>query len=141
MSRRPGAPGRPAGRDAGGWRGPGRVLDDGVSQCIFCRIVVGDIPADVVASGQRVIAFRDLNPQAPTHVLVIPREHHENVGALASSDPDALTELVMIGVGIAEQESGGQFRLVFNTGVETGQSVFHVHGHVLGGRRMTWPPG
>jgi histidine triad (HIT) family protein len=74
-------------------------------------------------------------------VLVIPREHHENVGALASADPEALTELVVIGAGIAEQESGGHFRLVFNTGTETGQSVFHVHGHVLGGRRMTWPPG
>jgi histidine triad (HIT) family protein len=112
-----------------------------VSECIFCRIVAGEIPADVVATGQRVIAFRDLNPQAPTHVLVIPRDHHENVGALAAADPEALAELVTTAAGIADQKSGGQFRLVFNTGTETGQTVFHVHGHVLGGRRMTWPPG
>ena len=112
-----------------------------VSECIFCRIVAGEIPAEVVATGQRVIAFRDLNPQAPTHVLVIPRDHHQNVGALAAADPEALAELVSIGAGIADQESGGQFRLVFNTGTDTGQTVFHVHGHVLGGRLMTWPPG
>ncbi len=112
-----------------------------VTECIFCRIVAGEIPADVVVTGRRVIAFRDLNPQAPTHVLVIPRDHHENVGALAAADPEALAELVTTADGIADQESGGQFRLVFNTGTETGQTVFHVHGHVLGGRRMTWPPG
>ena len=112
-----------------------------VSECIFCRIVAGEIPADVVVTGQRVIAFRDLNPQAPTNVLAIPRDHHENVGALAAADPEALAELVTTAARIAEQQSGGQFRLVFNTGTETGQTVFHVHGHVLGGRRMTWPPG
>jgi len=112
-----------------------------VTECLFCRIVAGEIPAEVVRTGDRVIAFRDVNPQAPTHVLVVSREHHENVAALALADPEALAELVTLGADIARAEAGGDFRLVFNTGAEAGQSVFHVHGHVLGGRRMTWPPG
>lgn len=111
-----------------------------VDDCIFCKIAAGDIPADLVAEGERVMAFRDLSPQAPTHVLVIPRDHHENVGELAG-DPAAMAELVATAARIAEQECGGQYRLVFNTGAAAGQSVFHVHGHVLGGRGMTWPPG
>lgn len=111
-----------------------------VTDCIFCRIASGDIPADLVAQGERVVAFRDLNPQAPTHVLVIPRDHHENVGELAT-DPAALAELAAVAAQVAADECDGQYRLVFNTGAAAGQSVFHVHGHVLGGRGMTWPPG
>jgi histidine triad (HIT) family protein len=111
-----------------------------VTDCLFCKIVTGQIPANLVADGERVLAFRDLNPQAPTHVLVIPRDHHENVGALAA-DPAALAELVAMAASIAAAECAGQYRLVFNTGEAAGQSVFHVHGHVLGGRGMTWPPG
>ena len=112
-----------------------------MSGCIFCRIVEGEIPAAIVRSAEHVIAFRDLDPQAPTHVLVVPRAHHENVCALAAADPAALAQLVTVAQGIAEAEADGQWRLVFNTGAAAGQSVFHVHGHVLAGRAMTWPPG
>jgi histidine triad (HIT) family protein len=109
--------------------------------CIFCGIVAGDIPGDVVARTDRVLAFRDLNPQAPTHVLVIPLDHYRNVTELAAGDPQALAELAAVASRIAQEEAGGPFRLVFNTGAEVGQSVFHVHGHVLAGRSFTWPPG
>lgn len=112
-----------------------------MSECIFCRIVTGEIPAQVVQSGEHVIAFRDLNPQAPTHVLVVPKTHHENVGDLALADPQALAELVTVGHRIAATEADAGWRLVFNTGPAAGQAVYHVHGHVLGGRAMTWPPG
>jgi histidine triad (HIT) family protein len=108
--------------------------------CIFCKIVAGDIPADVVTRTDRVLAFRDLNPQAPTHALVVPLDHHRDVVELAAADPEALAELVAVGAEVAK-EAGGPFRLVFNTGAEVGQSVFHVHGHVLAGRSFTWPPG
>ncbi len=111
------------------------------TDCLFCRIVAGEIPADVVLRGERVVAFRDIDPQAPTHVLVVPFEHHVDVGALAAAEPAALAELVRVGRRVAADEGHDQFRLVFNTGAEAGQSVFHVHGHVLAGRVMTWPPG
>jgi histidine triad (HIT) family protein len=110
--------------------------------CLFCGIVAGDVPAEVVKIGQRVIAFRDVNPQAPLHVLVIPRDHHRDVPELAATDPEALAEIVEVAASLAAGESGsGAFRLVFNTGRESGQSVFHVHGHVLAGRSFRWPPG
>lgn len=109
--------------------------------CLFCRIVAGEVPADLVASDERVLAFRDVMPQAPLHVLVVPRAHHVDVGALAVADPEALIALVQMGSAIAAAQARGQFRLVFNSGPEAGQSVFHVHGHVLGGRSLTWPPG
>ncbi len=109
--------------------------------CLFCKVAAGDVEADVVTSTDRVVAFRDVNPQAPLHVLVIPRDHHADVGALAHQDAETLAELVRVGSSVAADEAEGQFRLVFNTGRQTGQSVFHVHGHVLGGRSMTWPPG
>jgi histidine triad (HIT) family protein len=109
--------------------------------CIFCAIAAGQIPADIVTRTDRVLAFRDANPQAPTHVLVISLDHHRNVVELAAADPQTLAELVAVGSEIAQKEAGGAFRLVFNTGAEVGQSVFHVHGHVLAGRSFTWPPG
>lgn len=109
--------------------------------CLFCRIAAGEIPADVVAQDEQVVAFRDLTPKAPVHVLVVPREHHVDVGALATSAPDLLVALVRMGSAIAQDEAAGQFRLVFNSGPSAGQSVYHVHGHVLAGRTMTWPPG
>lgn len=111
------------------------------ADCLFCKLVAGDIPATVVARGERVLAFRDIDPQAPTHVLVIPLDHHRDVPALAAADPATLAELVAVGAQVAADEAGGPFRLVFNTGAEVGQSVFHVHGHVLAGRSFTWPPG
>ena len=109
--------------------------------CIFCKIAAGDVPAEVVTSTDRVLAFRDTNPQAPTHALVITREHHRDVPALADADPAALAELVAVGARVATDDADGQFRLVFNTGSGVGQSVFHVHGHVLAGRGFAWPPG
>ena len=110
--------------------------------CIFCAIVAGDIPADVVRATDRAVAFRDLDPQAPTHVLVVPRAHHENAAALAAADPEVLAELLEVAAAVAEKDGlDGAYRLVFNTGAEAGQSVFHAHLHLLGGRPMTWPPG
>ncbi len=109
--------------------------------CLFCGIVTGDVPGDVVRRTEKVVAFRDLRPQAPTHVLVIPTDHHPDVTALAAADPAALAELVQVGAQIAAADGPGAYRLVFNTGAEVGQSVFHVHGHVLAGRSFGWPPG
>ncbi|GAB3593940.1 histidine triad nucleotide-binding protein [Angustibacter peucedani] len=110
-------------------------------ECLFCRIVSGEIPADVVAQDELAVAFRDLEPQAPLHVLVVPRAHHRDVGALAQADPDSLVAVARLAAQVAGDENGGQFRFVFNSGAQAHQSVFHVHGHVLGGRDMTWPPG
>lgn len=109
--------------------------------CIFCRIAAGQVPAEVVGQGERVVAFRDLNPQAPVHVLVVPRAHHATVTDLAAADPAALAELVQVAAQIADREADGSYRLVFNTGEAAGQTVGHVHGHVLAGRSLTWPPG
>lgn len=109
--------------------------------CIFCRIAAGEIPAEVVQSTEQVVAFRDLNPQAPTHLLVVPRAHYPDAPALATAAPLVLAELVTVGARLADQAANGQFRLVFNTGEQAGQSVFHVHGHVLAGRQFGWPPG
>lgn len=112
-----------------------------VADCVFCRIVEGRLPADVVVSTPRILAFRDIAPQAPVHVVVIPKEHHTDVGALAAVDPATLGELVEVANEVAEREADGEYRLVFNTGPDSGQSVFHAHGHVLAGRRLSWPPG
>jgi histidine triad (HIT) family protein len=110
--------------------------------CVFCGIVAGDVPAEVVKIGRRVVAFKDINAQAPLHALVIPRQHHRDVQALAAADPEALAELVEVAAGLAAGVGeDGAFRLVFNTGTQAGQSVFHAHGHVVAGRRFGWPPG
>jgi histidine triad (HIT) family protein len=115
---------------------------DDVSECLFCRIASGEIPAEIVHSTESVVAFRDLAPQAPVHVLVIPREHHENAAALAQSAPQTAVDLVNAAAVVADLEGlAGQYRLVFNTGSEAGQSVYHTHLHLLGGRPMGWPPG
>jgi histidine triad (HIT) family protein len=108
---------------------------------LFCKVVAGDVPADVVRRDDRVVAFRDIDPQAPTHVLVVPVDHHSDVGALAAADGDLLADVVRVGAQIAADECQGEFRLVFNTGRAAHQSGFHVHGHVLGGRSLGWPPG
>ena len=111
-------------------------------ECLFCSMVAGDVQPDVVHETATTLAFRDIDPQAPTHVLVVPRAHHRDVTALTADDPDLLTDLMRAVAAVAEQEGlGGAFRLVLNTGAEAGQSVFHVHAHVLGGRRFGWPPG
>jgi histidine triad (HIT) family protein len=110
--------------------------------CLFCKIVAGDIPADVVHSTDTTVAFRDIEPQAPTHVLVIPRSHHANAAELAEAEPQATLDLFSAAATVAEQDGLGEgYRLVFNTGPAAHQTVFHAHLHVLGGRSMGWPPG
>ncbi len=109
--------------------------------CLFCRIVSGEIPAQEVYRNDRVLAFRDIAPVAPTHVLVIPVSHVENLGEL--TDPALAGALLLAAAEVARreglEESG--YRVVLNTGRDAGQSVDHVHAHVLGGRNMQWPPG
>jgi histidine triad (HIT) family protein len=112
-----------------------------MDDCLFCKIVAGDIPAEVVHSTERTVAFRDLNAQAPLHVLVVPKEHYDNAAALAAGDPAASAELVTTAAAVAAAGGYDDYRLVFNTGAGAGQSVFHTHVHVLAGRSMSWPPG
>ena len=109
--------------------------------CLFCKIVAGDLPADRVLESERTIAFRDISPQAPVHVLVIPRQHLPDVAAVAQAGDGLLDELVDQGRRVAADAGIVDYRLVFNTGASAGQSVFHAHAHVLGGRPLTWPPG
>lgn len=113
------------------------------ADCLFCKIVAGEIPATVVREDDATFAFRDLEPQAPTHVLVIPRHHTPDVGSLAREAPEDAVALLDAVRAVAEQEglAAGGYRSVFNTGAGAQQSVFHAHIHVLGGRSMTWPPG
>lgn len=109
---------------------------------IFERIAAREIPARIVAETDRVIAFHDIAPQAPVHVIVTPKNgSYRNVVELAAGDPALLAELVEVSNDVAAELAGGEFRLVFNTGPRAGQTVFHVHAHVLGGRDLTWPPG
>jgi len=113
-----------------------------MADCLFCSIVAGDIPADIVLSNDYAVAFRDIAPQAPVHVLVVPKAHHANVGELASNAPEATAAVLEAAKQVAEAEGiGDAYRLVFNTGEGAGQTVFHVHAHVLGGRDLEWPPG
>lgn len=112
------------------------------ADCLFCKIVSGEIPADVVHRTDTTVAFRDIEPQAPTHVLVIPRNHYPDAAALAREEPDTVVQLIDDAAAIAKQEGlDDGYRLVFNTGAGANQLIFHVHLHVLGGRRMSWPPG
>ncbi|MGI5181326.1 histidine triad nucleotide-binding protein [Dactylosporangium sp. CA-152071] len=106
--------------------------------CLFCRIVAGEIPATVVHETDDTLAFRDIDPKAPTHVLVIPRAHHADVAALVAADPALAGKVLAACAAVAEQEglTGDGYRLIFNTGRFGGQEVFHVHGHVLGGRPL-----
>jgi histidine triad (HIT) family protein len=111
--------------------------------CLFCRIIAGEIPADIVHTDERSLAFRDINPQAPTHILVIPREHTESLDDATQRDESTLGHLLRVAARVANQEglSEGGYRTVINTGAGAGQSVFHLHLHVLGGRQLNWPPG
>lgn len=113
------------------------------SDCLFCRIVAGESPSERVHESAGALAFRDINPQAPTHVVVVPRAHHTDAAALAAADPALAGEVLRVAAAVAEAEglTESGYRLVFNTGPNAGQSVFHVHCHVLGGRRFGWPPG
>jgi len=114
-----------------------------VTDCLFCRIVAGEIPADIVARTDGALAFRDIQPQAPVHVLVIPIDHHDDVPAVAEADPELAAQMLSLAAQVTRQEGIAETgnRLVANTGLEGGQSVGHAHIHVLGGRPLGWPPG
>ena len=114
-----------------------------MTNCIFCRIASGDIPANVVYQDDQVVAFRDLNPQAPTHVLVVPRRHVATLNDLGEADAGLVGRMYLAARQIAADEGVAErgYRTVFNCNADAGQSVFHLHLHVLGGRPMGWPPG
>ena len=113
------------------------------SNCLFCKIIAGDIPGDFIHRDDKCVVIRDINPQAPKHVLVIPREHMESLDDASAGDEQLLGHLLRVGARIANQEGLGEsgYRTVINTGAGAGQSVFHIHVHVLAGRDLTWPPG
>ena len=114
-----------------------------MAECLFCPIVAGEIPATTVPETNRILAFRDIDPQAPIHVLVIPKEHHRDLAALAAADGVLLGKVINGAHRVAADEGVSQtgYRVVFNTGAHAGQMVPHVHGHVIGGRSLDWPPG
>ena len=111
--------------------------------CLFCRMIAGEVPADLLHQDDVCVVIRDINPQAPTHVLVIPREHMESLDEASVRDEALLGHLLRVGARIANDEGHAEdgYRTVINTGAGAGQSVFHLHVHVLGGRPMNWPPG
>ena len=109
--------------------------------CIFCKIAAGEFGTEFLYEDENVLAFRDLTPQAPTHILIIPRSHHDNVEALAGAEPATVAKLFQVATQLATSEGLSGHRTVFNTGESAGQSVFHAHLHLLGGRPFAWPPG
>src|SRR5688572_10661678 len=113
------------------------------SNCLFCKIIAGEIPGQPVLEDKLCIVLRDIHPQAPTHLLVIPREHLESLDEASQGDETMLGHLLRVGARVANDEglSEGGYRTVINTGAGAGQSVFHLHVHVIGGRPLTWPPG
>ena len=113
------------------------------SSCVFCRIAAREIPSDIVHESATVVAFRDLNPQAPVHLLLIPKEHIASVADVEQRHGDLLADLMQAAAHLAKAEgiADGGWRLLSNVGQDGGQTVFHLHFHLLGGRPMTWPPG
>jgi histidine triad (HIT) family protein len=111
--------------------------------CLFCKIVAGEVPAAKVFEDERAVVFRDINPQAPTHALVIPRKHVASLGEAGGDDEALLGHLLLVAARVAREagHAEGGYRTVINTNADAGQTVFHLHVHVLGGRRLTWPPG
>jgi histidine triad (HIT) family protein len=113
------------------------------SACIFCRIVAGDLPAEVVHRTEHTLAFRDLHPRAPVHVLVVPLHHVDDAAALSHADAEVAADMLVAARQVAEAEGVAEsgYRLVFNVGDDGGNTVRHLHLHVLAGRRLGWPPG
>jgi histidine triad (HIT) family protein len=109
--------------------------------CIFCKVATEEIPTQYLYESEKVVAFRDLDPQAPSHILVIPRQHFENAAELAAMDSETMSELFGAARSIATFLGLDGYRIVFNTGASAGQSVFHAHLHLMGGRAFAWPPG
>jgi histidine triad (HIT) family protein len=114
-----------------------------MADCLFCRILAGEIPASLIYEDDRIVAFNDINPQAPLHALVVPRRHIATLNDLSSEDDALVGEMIRRGAAIAKERGYAErgFRTVFNTNAGAGQTVFHIHLHVLGGRTFTWPPG
>ena len=114
-----------------------------MSECLFCRIVAGDLPASIVFQDERLIAFEDINPQAPTHLLIVPRRHVATLNELTAEDDGLVGEIIRRAAAIAKDRgiAEGGFRTVFNCNAGAGQTVFHIHLHLLGGRPLEWPPG
>jgi len=107
------------------------------AECLFCQIVAGDVPSTRVLETERVLAFRDIAPHAPTHVVVIPKDHHADLAALAAADPAYLGEVMAAAADVARREGlSDGYRVLVNTGPDAGQTVFHLHVHVLGGRNL-----
>ena len=114
-----------------------------MSDCLFCKIIKGKIPAEIVAENDHALAFRDINPQASTHVLIIPKVHISSTRDLNNENIDALSQMALLANEISDYEGikDSGYRWVINTGNDGGQTVFHIHLHLLGGRQMNWPPG
>ncbi len=109
--------------------------------CLFCKIIAGEIPADKLYEDDDVLAFRDIDPQAPVHFLVIPKKHIAGLAEVTQQDDALVGKIVRIGNEIARKEGAEEYRVVFNNGADAGQAVFHIHMHILGGRSLNWPPG
>lgn len=114
-----------------------------MDECIFCKIINKEIPSKIVYEDKDILAFKDINPQAPTHILLIPREHFASLNAIPEEKKEILSSLLLKARQIAEEKGIAQsgYRIVLNTERDSGQEVFHIHLHLLGGRRMRWPPG
>lgn len=114
-----------------------------MSDCLFCKIRDGEIPSDTVYENDEIIAFRDVNPQAPTHVLIVPKKHISTVNDLEDDDAELMGKMMLAAQDIASFEGVGTdgYRLVMNCNADAGQTVFHIHMHLLGGRNLVWPPG
>ncbi len=110
-------------------------------ECVFCKIVSKEVKADIVYEDVDVIAFKDLNPQAPTHILIVPKKHIESILKITDEDVELVGKIIYTAKKIAEKYNITDFRIVNNCGKKAGQSVFHIHFHLLAGRRMAWPPG
>lgn len=114
-----------------------------MTECLFCKMIDGDIPTDKVYENEQVFAFRDINPQAPVHVLIIPKKHISTINDLEETDRSLIGELYLAAKGIASEQKIAEpgYRCVMNCNAQAGQSVFHIHLHLLGGRDLAWPPG
>ncbi len=114
-----------------------------MAECLFCKIGSGEIPADKIFENDCLIAFRDIDPQAPTHILIIPREHIETLNELEKKHTELVGSMILLAKELAAKEGIADtgYRTVFNCNAEGGQAVYHIHLHLLGGRKMHWPPG
>ena len=114
-----------------------------MEDCLFCKIIAGRIPGTIVHQNEHMVVLKDINPQAPTHVLVVPRRHIGSLNDLQETDDRLVGEMVRTAAEVARKNghADGGYRTVFNCNADAGQTVFHIHLHLLGGRKMTWPPG